>query len=267
MLDVCPVSNLRDRRRGLARRATRCPRWSRRASACSVSTDDPAMFGTDLDLPSTRSSSSSGSSPEDCYRRGRRRARCATRPPARRSETIGREHGVVPGSARAGRVIVTAGRHRPPRPRRRRAVRRPWSPSSAAASPGWPPRSAARRRRCRDRAGGLAAAGRQAGRLRRSAASRSTPAPRPCWPGGPEGVGLIAELGLAGELRQPGTTSAGIWTRGEVRPLPRRQFMGVPADFDELAAHRPAVARRAGPGPARTPTLPADPRPTPGTSR
>ena len=52
----------------------------------------------------------------------------------------------------------------------------------------------------------------------------------------PEGVGLIADLGLSGELRRPGTTSAGIWTRGEVRPLPRRQFLGVPADFDELAA-------------------------------
>jgi protoporphyrinogen/coproporphyrinogen III oxidase len=52
----------------------------------------------------------------------------------------------------------------------------------------------------------------------------------------PEGVGLIADLGLSGELRQPGTTSAGIWTRGEVRPLPRRQFLGVPADFGELAA-------------------------------
>lgn len=52
----------------------------------------------------------------------------------------------------------------------------------------------------------------------------------------PEGIGLIADLGLSGELRQPGTTSAGIWTRGQVRPLPRRQFMGVPADFDELAA-------------------------------
>jgi protoporphyrinogen/coproporphyrinogen III oxidase len=52
----------------------------------------------------------------------------------------------------------------------------------------------------------------------------------------PEGTGLIADLGLAGELEAPGTTSAGIWTRGRVRPLPRRQFMGVPADFDELAA-------------------------------
>jgi protoporphyrinogen/coproporphyrinogen III oxidase len=52
----------------------------------------------------------------------------------------------------------------------------------------------------------------------------------------PEGVGLLAELGLDGERRQPGTTSAGIWTRGQVRPLPRRQFMGVPAEPAELAA-------------------------------
>jgi oxygen-dependent protoporphyrinogen oxidase len=52
----------------------------------------------------------------------------------------------------------------------------------------------------------------------------------------PVGVGLLAELGLDGERREPGTTSAGIWTRGEVRPLPRRQFMGVPADPAELAA-------------------------------
>jgi protoporphyrinogen/coproporphyrinogen III oxidase len=51
-----------------------------------------------------------------------------------------------------------------------------------------------------------------------------------------EGVGLIADLGLSGDLQRPGTTAAGIWTRGEVRPLPRRQFMGVPADFGELAA-------------------------------
>jgi protoporphyrinogen/coproporphyrinogen III oxidase len=52
----------------------------------------------------------------------------------------------------------------------------------------------------------------------------------------PEGVGVIAELGLSGQLEQPGTTSAGIWTRGKIRPLPRRQFMGVPADPAELAA-------------------------------
>ncbi|HKD89459.1 MAG TPA: protoporphyrinogen oxidase [Streptosporangiaceae bacterium] len=51
----------------------------------------------------------------------------------------------------------------------------------------------------------------------------------------PEGTGLIGELGLAGQLEVPGTTSAGIWTRGSIRSLPRRQFMGVPADIGELA--------------------------------
>jgi protoporphyrinogen/coproporphyrinogen III oxidase len=52
----------------------------------------------------------------------------------------------------------------------------------------------------------------------------------------PEGTGLIDAVGLSGGLVQPGTTSAGIWTRGQIRPLPRRQFMGVPADLDGLAA-------------------------------
>ena len=52
----------------------------------------------------------------------------------------------------------------------------------------------------------------------------------------PEGTGLIRAAGLSGDLVPAGTTSAGIWTRGEVRPLPRRQFLGVPADLGELAA-------------------------------
>jgi oxygen-dependent protoporphyrinogen oxidase len=51
----------------------------------------------------------------------------------------------------------------------------------------------------------------------------------------PEGTGLIRDIGLGDELVEPGTTSSAIWTRGELRPLPRRQFMGVPADLDELA--------------------------------
>ena len=50
----------------------------------------------------------------------------------------------------------------------------------------------------------------------------------------PEGVDLIRAVGLAGRLAYPGTTSASIWTRGQFRSLPRRQFMGVPADFGEL---------------------------------
>ena len=52
----------------------------------------------------------------------------------------------------------------------------------------------------------------------------------------PEGIDLIAATGLAGDLVPAGTTSSAIFTRGAMRPLPRRQFMGVPADMDELAA-------------------------------
>jgi oxygen-dependent protoporphyrinogen oxidase len=76
----------------------------------------------------------------------------------------------------------------------------------------------------------------------------------------PEGVGLLAELGLDAERRQPGTTSAGIWTRGQVRPLPRRQFMGVPAEPAELASTgllSPAGAARAA-ADAELPAAPAD---------
>ena len=51
----------------------------------------------------------------------------------------------------------------------------------------------------------------------------------------PEGTGLIAALGLACDRVEPGTTSSAIWTLGALRPLPRRQFMGVPSDLAELA--------------------------------
>jgi protoporphyrinogen/coproporphyrinogen III oxidase len=51
----------------------------------------------------------------------------------------------------------------------------------------------------------------------------------------PEGTSLIAEVGLAGDRVEPGTTSSAIWTLGALRPLPRRQFMGVPSDVAELA--------------------------------
>jgi len=50
----------------------------------------------------------------------------------------------------------------------------------------------------------------------------------------PEGTDLIGAVGLAGRLELPGTTAAGIWTRGRLHPLPKRQFMGVPADVSEL---------------------------------
>ncbi len=51
----------------------------------------------------------------------------------------------------------------------------------------------------------------------------------------PEGTGLVAEAGLGDRRVAPGTTSSAIWTLGALRPLPRRQFMGVPSDMAELA--------------------------------
>jgi len=52
----------------------------------------------------------------------------------------------------------------------------------------------------------------------------------------PEGTDLVGAVGLAGQLVRPGTTTAAMWTRGRLRPLPQRQLMGVPADLDALAS-------------------------------
>jgi oxygen-dependent protoporphyrinogen oxidase len=52
----------------------------------------------------------------------------------------------------------------------------------------------------------------------------------------PEGIDLIRAVGLGDDLVPAGVTASAIYTRGALRPLPRRQFMGVPADLDELAA-------------------------------
>jgi protoporphyrinogen/coproporphyrinogen III oxidase len=54
----------------------------------------------------------------------------------------------------------------------------------------------------------------------------------------PEGTDLAAAVGLAGELADPGTTAAAIWTRGALRPLPAGQLMGVPGDLAALARSR-----------------------------
>jgi protoporphyrinogen oxidase len=51
----------------------------------------------------------------------------------------------------------------------------------------------------------------------------------------PEGLDLVRDLGRADDLVYPGTTSAAIWSRDALRPLPARQVMGVPADLPELA--------------------------------
>lgn len=51
----------------------------------------------------------------------------------------------------------------------------------------------------------------------------------------PKTAGMIAAVGLGERITLAGTTSAAIWTRGRLRPLPEGQFMGVPSDMDQLA--------------------------------
>lgn len=46
----------------------------------------------------------------------------------------------------------------------------------------------------------------------------------------PEALDLIASLGLTDELVTPATTSASVWARGQLRPMPSRTVMGVPSD-------------------------------------
>jgi oxygen-dependent protoporphyrinogen oxidase len=52
----------------------------------------------------------------------------------------------------------------------------------------------------------------------------------------PEGINLITAAGLGADLVSADVTSSAIYSRGVFRSLPRRQFMGVPGDLDELAA-------------------------------
>ena len=75
----------------------------------------------------------------------------------------------------------------------------------------------------------------------------------------PEGTDLISAVGLGERLVLPGTTASAIWSRGALHPLPPRQFMGVPADLDGLAAS--GVLSAAGLARARQDLeLPATPR-------
>jgi len=45
----------------------------------------------------------------------------------------------------------------------------------------------------------------------------------------PEAVALARDVGLADELVHPQTSSASIWSRGRLRPLPPRTLLGVPS--------------------------------------
>jgi oxygen-dependent protoporphyrinogen oxidase len=51
-----------------------------------------------------------------------------------------------------------------------------------------------------------------------------------------EGVDLAKAVGLGEDLVHPATTAAGVWSRGELHPLPSGQLMGVPGDLRALSA-------------------------------
>jgi oxygen-dependent protoporphyrinogen oxidase len=50
----------------------------------------------------------------------------------------------------------------------------------------------------------------------------------------PDGLQLITELGLDDRLVSPTATSALVWSRGELRPLPAGLVLGVPTDAEAL---------------------------------
>jgi len=74
VLDVCPISNLRT---GVVASLAEhpMPRLTAAGIACSVSTDDPAMFGTDL-TADYAAANELGVTARDCYLAGQRGALC-----------------------------------------------------------------------------------------------------------------------------------------------------------------------------------------------
>ena len=46
----------------------------------------------------------------------------------------------------------------------------------------------------------------------------------------PEAVGLVEEIGAAALLTHPETTTAAVWSRGALHPLPKGTLMGIPGD-------------------------------------
>jgi oxygen-dependent protoporphyrinogen oxidase len=51
----------------------------------------------------------------------------------------------------------------------------------------------------------------------------------------PEAIGLAREVGLADRLQPPATTTAALWTRGALRPMPKGHVMGVPGTAEALS--------------------------------
>ncbi|MCT4352353.1 protoporphyrinogen oxidase [Streptomyces sp. Je 1-79] len=50
----------------------------------------------------------------------------------------------------------------------------------------------------------------------------------------PEAIELARAVGLGDRLRPPATTTASVWTRGTLRPMPKGHVMGVPGDASAL---------------------------------
>jgi aminodeoxyfutalosine deaminase len=74
VLDVCPISNLRTR--AVASLVEHpLPELVAQGVSCSISTDDPAMFGTDL-TREYEAAAQLGVNPQSCYRAGLRGALC-----------------------------------------------------------------------------------------------------------------------------------------------------------------------------------------------
>ncbi|MFC0599065.1 protoporphyrinogen oxidase [Streptomyces palmae] len=71
----------------------------------------------------------------------------------------------------------------------------------------------------------------------------------------PEAVELARAVGLADRLRPPATTSANLWTRGGLRPMPKGHVMGVPGGPEPLAASG-VLSEEGLAGVAREPQLP-----------
>ncbi|MFI9002978.1 protoporphyrinogen oxidase [Streptomyces sp. NPDC053541] len=51
----------------------------------------------------------------------------------------------------------------------------------------------------------------------------------------PEAVALAERVGLADRVQAPATTTASVWSRGALVPMPKGHVMGVPADGNALA--------------------------------
>lgn len=51
----------------------------------------------------------------------------------------------------------------------------------------------------------------------------------------PEALELVAALGLSDQLVTPATSSASVWARGKLRPMPAKTVMGVPSEPEFLA--------------------------------